>query len=559
MPRQTAKDVIAKANRLSREGKKSRAIAVLETALRDRPDHPAIVRALAKAYRRNGQQIESLTSYDRLIELGHADAEVWHAIGEGLVGLREFAQAIGAFRNGLEFEDRPTTRHELGRALFQLGRVDEAITELEKVIESTNATASHLALATMIPGAPSASQAKIRAVRERFAEVLRRESVRDIPLRERPQREKTDKLRIGYISSFFHRSNYMKPVWALINHHNRERFHITLFSDSAADARMEGYEPNENDRVINVHGQSCRQIASRIRGRELDVLVDLNAYSETQLLPLWLAPLAPVTVAWFNMYATSGLPGIDWIVGDTDVLAIGDDAYYSEQTYRLPVSYLTFDVGHAAPPVAECPAVKNGFMTFGSLVAQYKVTESVIDAWSEILSAVPGSRLVLANRCMASSCNRDAVIEEFAKRGVAAERIELRGPAPHYEYLGNYDSIDIALDAFPYNGGTTTMEAMWQGVPVLTFNGDRWASRTSQTLLNAAGLKDFVANSQDDYIARGIRLGTDPSARAELKILRRSLRDAIQESPVMAAGDLTNAMEDFYERAAGESRGRSVS
>ncbi len=226
-----------------------------------------------------------------------------------------------------------------------------------------------------------------------------------------------------------------------------------------------------------------------IRASGVQILVDLSAYSVPQRLPLFTQHVAPVTIAWFNAFATSGLPGFDYIVGDERVVYDGEERFFTEKILRLPMSYLTFEVTHAAPPIVPPPCLQNRYLTFGSLVSQYKITPPVLDAWAEILRRTDGTRLLLANTALRSIHNRSYVLERFTERGVDAERLILEGPAEHFAYLEKYNRIDVALDAFPYNGGTTTMEAIWQGVPVLTFAGDRWASRTSQSLLHETPLR----------------------------------------------------------------------
>jgi predicted O-linked N-acetylglucosamine transferase (SPINDLY family) len=215
---------------------------------------------------------------------------------------------------------------------------------------------------------------------------------------------------------------------------------------------------------------------------------------------------------------------------------------------RLPVSYLTFEVTHEAPPVAEPPCLANRFLTFGSLVTQYKVTPAVIDAWSAILRGSPGSRLILSNRTLDSKQNAEWLRQRFAERELDASRLTILPPASHLEFLRYYDQIDLALDPFPYNGGTTTMEAIWQGVPVLSFDGDRWASRTSQTILRRTHLAEFVAPNAEAMIDTAITLATDPATPVRLATLRRAMRDRLSASSACDGAALARAMEALYLR-----------
>ena len=185
-------------------------------------------------------------------------------------------------------------------------------------------------------------------------------------------------------------------------------------------------------------------------------------------------------------------------------------------------------------------------MTFGCLAPQYKITTQVVEAWSEILRECPNSRLIIKNIGLGKPATRDFVRGIFARFSVPAERVDLDGPAEHSRFLKHYAEIDIALDTFPYNGGTTTMEAIWQGVPVIAFAGDRWAARISASLLHEAGLLPFVANDLDSYVAHAVALARDPESPARLETLRRTMRDRLRAAPVCDVSSFARNMETAY-------------
>jgi protein O-GlcNAc transferase len=514
--------------------------------------------AVAQAYtasslQQSWQHLEALKIYDQLIRRAAATPAIWRAAGSSLLVLGEFAQAKLTFEQSLLGEPaHDETEHGLSQALFSLGDVDAACARIEAVARRTNALASWLGLATMIPGAPSASGAVIREMRSRFAtELTKATPPSAIAPRVQSRPPASAPLKIGYISAFFDQPNYMRPVWGLINHHDRARFAPHLFSDKPPP--WPGYQPHPADVVHAIGALDNVEVAALVRQCEIDVLVDLNGYSAAQRLPLFLGHPAPVNLAWFNMYATSGLPGLDWIIGDAQVALPAEDEHYTERVHRLPLSYVTFEAQYdteSAPPVAQPPCVAHGVFTFGSLVSQYKITPVTLDTWAAILRGAPQSRLLLANRAMRSEENRKYVQEQFASRGVAAHRLDLRKPARHGVFLRYYDEIDLALDAFPYNGGTTTTEALWQGVPVLTTAGDRWAARTSRTLLHHAGLGAFVAANAQEMAARAVALARDRATPARLDDLRQSMRARLAASPLCNTAALARALEQFFIAAA---------
>jgi predicted O-linked N-acetylglucosamine transferase (SPINDLY family) len=343
----------------------------------------------------------------------------------------------------------------------------------------------------------------------------------------------------------------MKPVWGLINHHDRERFQLHLLNDGNAESTFLGYRPDPLDQIHDVGAMNDQQLAGLLRDLQIDILIDLSAYSYPSRLSFFLQRIAPVTAAWFNMYATSGLPGYDYLVGDIHVVQPEEEQYYCERIERLPVSYLTFQVDYPVPPVRDMPCLRQGTFTFGSLVSQYKITAPVLDAWAAILRHCDDAKLLLGNADLKSPHNRDYLRGEFIRRGVGSDRVEFLPPADHMAFLGYYDRIDIALDSFPYNGGTTTMEALWQGVPVLTKRGDRWCGRTSQTLLLESHLADYVVADTSAYVERAVHLGSDRSGWASLADQRLAMRQILGNSSACDSLRLATEMEEMYERWTG--------
>jgi protein O-GlcNAc transferase len=209
----------------------------------------------------------------------------------------------------------------------------------------------------------------------------------------------------------------------------------------------------------------------------------------------------------------------------------------------VPGSYLTFEVTYPVPPVADPPCLANGAMTFGCLAPQYKINNEVIGAWCRILQQVPNSSLILKNGALASPGARQFVHGLFEQHEISPGRVRLGGPSSHYQFLETYGEIDIALDTFPYNGGTTTTEAIWQGVPVVAFYGDRWASRTSASILRSAALGELVGHGLEDYMSLAISLAKSPE---RLLDLRRNMRSRLRDSPVCDTQNFARNMERLY-------------
>jgi protein O-GlcNAc transferase len=546
--RADADALLASAREWIDKGQLDEASRILLAALEANPGHADILRNLARVQLHRHEYLPALRTFDRLIGSGQADAADYTDTGDALTDVGEYAQAVDTYRRSLNLmPDDPRNHHNLARVLYRLGQTDSAARHLKQCGRLCDQIDPWLSLATILPGCSHATQQDILSARRQFADRLTQIEPASKAIRsKRPKASAKSKLRVAYLSAFFHCANYMKPVWGLINSHNRDAFEIHLFSDSPRDSDWPGYFRHPDDQVHEVDALDNAALGMLIESRGIDILVDLNAYSEPRRLGLFLGHPAPVTLAWFNMYATSGLPGIDYLVGDPWVIRPEEAGFFSETLLTLPVSYLTFAVYHDAPEVATPPCTHTGELTFGSLVTQYKITPAVLDAWAEILRRTHNTRLFLANRTLKSKWNRHYLLEEFQRRGTDIGRITLDGPRDHYAYLQYYDQIDIALDAFPYNGGTTTMEALWQGVPVLSHDGDRWASRTTFSLLAQSPVRDFVAVNCLEMVERAVAMAEDPATPDRLGKLRRHLRKRLADSLLCDTGALCRHMEALY-------------
>jgi len=434
--------------------------------------------------------------------------------------------------------------YDLARARFFLGEVSAATRLLKRACRTGAPLETQGFLACAAAFDPAIGQAAVLRYRRSFASALARRfgSARS-GVRPRKLRKK---LRVGYVSSFFHAENWMKPVWALIDHHDSTKVEVHLFSDSSRPRDARRRARIARARFHDIFGLRNSEVVRRIARERLDVLVDLNGYSKMGRLPIFLARPAPVVVAWFNIFGTTGMDCFDALIGDQWAFRRGEERWYSERVIRLPLSYLTFEVTYSVPKVAPPPCLRNGFVTFGSLAPLYKLNDQVLAAWAEILRRSPKSRLFLANGSLADPGNRSHTLARFAKLGIGSERLVLAGGAPHREFLRRYGEIDISLDTFPYNGGTTTTECLWQGVPVLNFSGDRWISRTSASLLVNARLREFVCRDLPGYIKAAARWGNSRTSPTKLRALRIGMRARLKGSSVCAAVKLARSMEAVY-------------
>jgi predicted O-linked N-acetylglucosamine transferase (SPINDLY family) len=534
--------------RLAR-GADAEARAALAEAVRRFPDHVILATRHADALQLDGDLAAATAEYRRALAGEPALRDAWHGLGCAALAGNAFGEAARCLRRAVGLRpDLPESRFNLGKALFQLGEVDAAVECYRGAASAGDPSLRRealLSIACIVPGAVSADNAAVLESRRAWAAGAAPSLP---PRRDRPA--PSGRLRIGYVSAFFGDRNWMKPVFGAVNHHDRARFDIHFFVDGQPPAEAAGYRDFPTDRIHDVTGAPNDGLADYAAGFGIDILVDLNGYSDPRRLGLFMLRPAPVIVGWFNMFATTGIDGFDYIIGDDTVIPADEEPFYSERVLRLPGSYLAFSVLYPVPDVTPPPVLAGGPITFGCFCSQYKVTDANVDDWSAILRSAPQARLLLKNRALGDDSTRTATLERFARRGIAAERLLLDGPSEHYAYLAAYDHVDIALDTYPYSGGTTTMEALWQGVPVLAFDGDRWAARTSLSILRAAGLDSWCLADRSAFVERAIALARSPTTPAELAELRVTLRDRLARSRACDSAGLCRAIENIYESIA---------
>jgi protein O-GlcNAc transferase len=488
-------------------------------------------------------------AYRRMIATDPDNFAAWYGLGGVRLRARAYGEASDALRRAVRLRpDDVAAWGLLAEVLFKLGDVEPAIDAYRRAAaEPSMRAVAEENLAIIMPGSASAGNADVLAARRDYG---RRLAAGISPL-ERPARPPSGgKLRIGYVSAFFDSANWMKPVYGVINRHDRDRFEVHLVSLGGDPSAAAGYLDHAHDVIWRADSSDDETVARRLAAAGIDVLVDLNAYSAPKWLRLFLRRPAPLQLGWFNSFATSGLDCFDGMIGDDAVIPATEERFYTERVLRVRGTYLAFEVLYAVPDVAPPPCSSNGGrLTFGALASAYKLNDLTLGIWARILQSAPTSRLLVRAPTLGDPSNRDHLRARFARFGIAHERIDLEGGAAHVDFLRSYDRIDIALDTFPYNGGTTTTEALWQGVPVLSYAGDRWVARTSASLLRAAGLDEWVARDEADLLANASALARDPATPARLAALRAGMRARLAASAACDTAALCRELERIYRQS----------
>jgi len=531
---------------LAQLGRLEEAERNLRRALRLKPDFAAAVNNLAavcvkqkrldeaaallsEGLRRNGASVEALNNLATVLRMsGHLSEAA---------RLLEAALAI-----------RPDCA-ELWRNLATLtrdrGLAAEAVPQYRRAVEldpeSAVAGSGLLMCLNFLPDAdPLAVYAEHRAWARRHADPLAA-AIRPHSNTPAPDRS----LQVGYLSPDFRRhpvAGFLKPVLAA---HDRERFQITCYANVAHADQVTAEFKALGHRWRDVFGLTDPQLAELIRSDGIDILVELAGHTwDNRLLAVARKP-APVQVTWLGYPNTTGLRTVDYRITDAWADPPGTtDHLHSEQLVRLPCGFSCWGPPAEAPEPSPPPAATRGAVSFGSFNFAPKITPQVIEVWAEILRRTPGARLLLKYTGLNDEGVRRATWERFERSGVSADRILLLGSTRSWrEHLAQYAEVDIALDPFPYNGTTTTCEALWMGVPVVTLAGRTHAARVGVSLLNNVGLPELIADSPERYVALAVELAGDAERLARL---RADLRPRMARAPLTNAALFTRTLEEAY-------------
>jgi len=382
---------------------------------------------------------------------------------------------------------------------------------------------------------------------EVYAEHRRWAEIHEAPLRARVLPHLNDRdpqrpLRIGYVSPDFRRHAVAKFIEPVIAHHDPERFVVHCYHNaSASDAVTNRIRKHAKVWREVVH-LSDDDLAALIRDDGIDLLVDLAGHTRGSRLLCFARKPAPLQLSYLGYGNTSGLHAMDFRISD----AVADppgvaERFHSEKLLRLPHAQWCFRPDADALPAGPLPALSRGYITFGSFNKPCKINSSVIGAWSRVLLRVAGSRLLVIG--IPGQSTKSRFEAAFAEHGVDPSRLSLLAPVADAEFWRLRHEIDIALDPFPYNGVTSTCEALYAGTPMATLAGTCGQSRTAASILTAVGLGDLVATTEEEYLAINLRLARDVD---DLSRLRANLRERMQASPLMDYRSLTSSLEGLY-------------
>lgn len=565
---------------LRRQSRYEEAIDLYRGAIGAMPSEPAFRSNMVSALTSSAQFPEALTTAQAAIALQPGYAEGWFNLGMVMSAMGERAHAKRAYRRAVILNpslgeaycnlgdlhqangdfllaersyrtaiavksELPQPFANLGELLKSTGRVIDAIRLLtDAVARHPNFPLLHSNLILALHYTPLVSPEVIWRAHRRWSD-CHAKSLSPTNHVAIINGDPGRRLRVGYVSPDFCNHPVSRFFEPLLLSHDPSQVETFCYMASSRRDDVTTRLQMRSDHWINVDQMSDAEAAERVRHDQIDILVDLGGHTANSRPLLFARKPAPIQVTWLGYPNTTGLSEIDYRLTDSVADPPGfTEHWHSEVLVRLPQGFLSYQPKTDLPPEDVPPCVVNGFVTFGSFNNIAKMTEQTIELWSKILNRLPSSRILLKGYAFQDDETRVRYFNCFARFGVEPSRVELdRLTLSDDDHFRAYGRMDIALDTMPYNGTTTTCEALWMGVPVITSPGAHHVARVSSSILTHLGLEELIADNPEDYVQRALALADDPH---RLTHYRRNLRSLLKCAPLMDHESFARQVEAAY-------------
>jgi protein O-GlcNAc transferase len=524
------------------QGDLAKALACFDHALEINPEFAETHNAAALVHLESRSWNEAIASCRKALTINPDLADAHNTLGVAFQRQGNVSDPIACYRKALDLNPRHADAYSnLAGALKDQGKVKEAIDAFRRALKlkpQSASTFSDLLLTMQYDATCSAT--------ELFEEHRRYSDSIEKPLQTHRQpppnsREPERRLKIGYVSADFRTHSVAFFIEPILAHHDKEQVEVYCYSNSTRQDLITSRIAAFADHWIPCSRMSDDELARRIRNDGIDILVDLSGHTAGNRLPTFARRPSPVQMTWLGYAATTGLSSMDYRITSADLDPPGvTERFHTEILIRLPSS-AAFTPSDESPPVNELPALKSTSFTFACLNNLAKINPGVVAVWGRILSQSPNAKLILGN--VAYEGARQHLIGMFSDNGVSAAQLIFSPRIPLKDFLALHSQIDLALDPFPFNGGTTSLHALWMGVPVVTLCGENPFSRCGAAVLHFAGLPEFIAGTEQEYVEIALAYAAN---LPKLSQIRRELRDRMTSRPENNPRHITRSLESGY-------------
>ena len=509
--------------------------------LKLKPDYAEAHCNLGISLKALGQLDDAVASIRRAVALKPDFALAHYNLGNAQTDLSQLYDAVASYRRALELKpDLADAYVNLGNSLKDLGLHDDALASYRRALElKPDLALAYSNVLFVLNYHPDLAAEEIYRAYQEF------DAQKGTPLRSGWRAHSNGKdpnrrLRVGYVSPDFRRHSCRFFLEPLLAHHDKTQVEVYAYAELAKEDDLTARYKRYVEHWVPTWGMSDEALAERIRADMIDILVELAGHTAGNRLLTFARKPAPVSLSWMGYGCTTGLGAIDYYLTDEVCAPAGSEGLFAEQPWRLATPAYAYRPVSDMGEVGNLPALQRGHITFGTLTRAVRVNHRTIRVWSEILKRVEGSRLVIDSASFKDPAMQERMASRFAEHGITRERLELGFHSPPWDVLRG---IDIGLDCFPHNSGTTLFETLYMGVPYVTLSGRPSVGRLGSSILQGAGHPEWIARTEDEYVEIAAGLASDLQ---KLAGLRASLRTEMEHSPLMDEPAFARKVEDAY-------------
>lgn len=521
-------------------GNLTAAEASYRRALDIRPGFAAALCNLGVTLKNLGQLAEAEERGRHALQLDPNLVEAYVNLGATLMSQGRQTEAADLYRQAIQINPNHALAHSnLGVALQDLGQLDDAEASFRRALAINPEYRDALNNLLFVQNYhPDKSSAEIIQVYREFGSRF------DVPAAQiaphTNNRDARRRLKVGYVSPDFRKHSALYFVEPLLAHHDKTAVEVFAYVDISRDDEFTPRFKKHVDHWIPAQGMSDDELAARIRADDIDILVDHSGHGNGNRLRAFGRKPAPVALTWLGCNFTTGMTTIDYYLTNHASAPPGTEQFFTETPWRMDGPHYLYAAADGMGEVNALPALSTGHITFGTLTRAIRVNHRTIRVWSEILKRVDGARLVIDSHDYRSASAQQSLANQFAAHGIARDRLQIGFHSPPWDVLR---SLDIGVDCFPHNSGTTLYESLYMGVPFITLAGRPSLGRLGSSILTDLGHPEWIATTEDDYIEKAIEL---VSSLPRLAALRAGLRNEMQSSPLMDAVGYTRQVEAAY-------------
>ena len=476
-----------------------------------------------------GDYQKAISCFQKAIEIQPNFAQAHNNLGTAFKELEEYQKAMSCYQEAIKIEPNNADAHyNLGIVFKELGEYQKAIICNEKAINLkpdyvraySNMMLTSLLLEKVDPKDYLAKTKKFRlSLKPINSDLLLKYKFDNRP----------EKLKIGFVSGDFQQHPVGFFLLDTLKNLKDKNLELIAYSNSQKKDSLSVKLKSHFTNWREITNQSDKKVVNQIREDGIHILFDLSGYSAKNRLPIFINKPAPIQISWAGFLASTGIPEVDYIIGDPYVTPKDNANHFAEKILCLPNIWCCFSVPEFEVKINEPPAIKNRYITFGCFNNLSKINNEVIALWSKILKAIPKSKIFLKTKQLNDPYVKEKIMNYFKKNNINSNLLILEGSSPRNVLLDTYNKVDIALDPFPYSGGTTSFESTWMSTPVLTKKGTTFVSRTTGSINHNCGMSDWIASDENEYVKKAIKFSANFE---QLSKINKSLRKTALESPL---------------------------